>query len=79
MGAERLVGAEEGVDLGDVDPEEQVRVAGPIGASALVATSDPLVDRTHPGDGRLGVLDRPVGRRRDVVARPLQAPHGSLL
>ena len=30
MGAERLVGAEEGVDLGDVDPEEQVRVAGPI-------------------------------------------------
>ena len=79
-GTEPLVGDEEAVDLGDVDPAQQVGVARGVRPSVGGGPTDPLVDGADPGDDRLGVLDGAERGGREEGAGALQpAPRVALV
>ena len=68
-----LEGVEEGPDLGDVHPAQEVRVVSGVRAAELVVAADPAVHRPHVRDRLLGVGHGAERGDREVVAGALQA------
>ncbi len=55
-----LEGRQEAVDLGDVDPQQQVGIVGGVGSTVRGDAGHPIVNAAHR-------LDPPFGRRRVPV------------
>ena len=73
---EPTVGGEEAVDLRDVDPGQQVGVVGGVAPAVGGDAHHTTVHGPHLGAGRLGLLDRPVGRAGEEVGGALEAAPG---
>ncbi len=67
---------EEAVDLGDVDPAQQVRVGGGVRRAVGHLAGHPAVDRAHDVDRLLGVLLVTEGRHGEEATGAVEAtPH----
>jgi hypothetical protein len=69
-----VVRGEEAVDLGEVDPAEEVRIVRRVRASVIGNALDPLVHPAHDGHGPLGLLRRPERGGGEEVGRALEPP-----
>ena len=67
------MGAQEAVDLGDVDPAQQVWVVGAVRAAVGGGAVDGAMNGADAGDGAFGDVDRPEGGGGEELAGPLQA------
>ena len=72
LGPEVAVAGQEAVDLGGVDPAQQVGVVGAVLLAARRGSSDPAVDGPDDRDAPLGVGDRSVRGGGQEPAGPVQ-------
>jgi len=73
------MGLQEAVGFGDVNPLQQVRVAGGVVASIRCLAPNTLMDAPNSRDDGLGVLDRAERRRRKEGAGALKPTPGIAL
>ena len=71
-GAEPAVGSQEAVDLGDVDPAQQVRIARPDRPGRQGRCPARCRGRPDTGDGAFGDVDRAERGGGEELARPLE-------
>ena len=71
---EGSIAGQEAVDLGRVDPAQQVGIVGPILLAARRGSPDPAVDGPDDGDAPLGVGHRTVRGRGQEPAGSVQPP-----
>ena len=71
--------AQEAVGLGDMHPGQQRRVVGAIGRAVGQRARDPVVDRPHPRDRRVGLRGAAIGGDRDELRGAPQPPGRVLL